>query len=86
MLRVRQRARKHRGDGAVDGRKHLAAAQHARGAALRDKYAVRCQLALDDVAVKLLGVQLEGGGVHHQANQARCRTCSFNETATELGR
>ena len=62
MLRVRQRAREHRGDGAVDGREHLAAAQHARGAALRDEYAVRRQLALDDVAVKLLGVQLEGGG------------------------
>lgn len=61
MLRVRNRAREHCGDGAVDGREHLAAAQHARGAALRDEDAVRRQLALDAVAVELLGVQLEEG-------------------------
>ena len=61
MLRVRQSAREHRGNGVVDGAEHLATAQHARGAALRYKYAVRRQLALDDIAIELLGVQLERG-------------------------
>lgn len=77
MLRVRQCAREHRSYGAVDGRENLAAAQHARGAALRDKDAIRRQLALDHVAVKLLGVQLQ----KRQPNQRRCKTRSFYKAA-----
>lgn len=48
----------HRVEGVVDGREDLAAAEYARGAALRHKDAVRRQLWLHHCSVEVLGVQL----------------------------
>jgi len=58
VLRVGHDAREYGGDGAVDRREHLAAAQHAGRPALRDEHAVWRQLPLHHAAVELLGVQL----------------------------
>jgi len=79
VLRVGHDPREHGRNGAVDRREYLAAAQHACRAALRNKDAVRRQLALHNPPVELLRVQLRRPSAQHI-----CRTCLASLTACHL--